>query len=193
MINLSLGRLVYDWAALDPLCQAVEAAWKSGIFVAVAAGNQGRNNTMDTNGYGTITAPGNEPYVMTVGSMNAHLTTSRGDDTVASYSSKGPTLYDHYAKPDILAPGNMVVSTLPAGLTLSNLHPANRVGNTNYFTLSGISMATPVVAAWAAMGYQWNTTITNDNIKADFMMSASKTFPGSSTVVDPTTGQSYTS
>ncbi len=57
VMNLSLGRSVYESASLDPLCQAVEAAWKAGIFVAVAAGNQGRNNTFGTNGYGTITSP----------------------------------------------------------------------------------------------------------------------------------------
>ncbi len=151
VINLSLGRPVYESASLDPLCLAVEAAWKAGIFVAVAAGNDGRNNSAGTNGYGTITSPGNDPYVMTVGSIKAEGTTIRTDDRIASYSSKGPTLFDHYVKPDVVAPGNMVVSTLPAGLTLSNLYPANRLGTSNYFTLSGTSMATPVVAAWAAM------------------------------------------
>jgi len=154
VINLSLGRPVFEPAALDPLCQAVEAAWRAGIFVAVAAGNQGRNNGANTSGYGTITSPDNDPYVMTVGSIKAEGTTVRTDDRIASYSSKGPTLFDHYVKPDVVAPGNMVASTPPAGLTLSNLYPSSRVGNTEYFILSGTSMATPVVAAWAAMGFQ---------------------------------------
>ncbi len=193
VINLSLGRPVYESASLDPLCMAVEAAWKAGIFVAVAAGNDGRDNSVGTNGYGTITSPGNDPYVMTVGSIKAEGTTDRSDDRIASYSSKGPTLFDHYVKPDVVAPGNMVVSTLPAGLTLSNLYPANRLGTSNYFTLSGTSMATPVVAAWAAMGYQCNPSMTNDDIKADFMMAATKNFPASSVAVDPTTGTAYTS
>ncbi len=61
VINLSLGRPVFESYALDPVCQAVEAAWKAGIVVVVAAGNEGRNNTAYTNGYGTITAPGNDP------------------------------------------------------------------------------------------------------------------------------------
>ena len=65
VINLSLGRAVYESYKLDPLCQAVEAAWKSGIVVVVAAGNNGRYQP--TNGYGTVTSPGNDPYVITVG------------------------------------------------------------------------------------------------------------------------------
>lgn len=84
VINLSLGRPVYESYAVDPLCQAVEAAWRAGIVVVVAAGNNGRV------GYGTINAPGNDPYVITVGAMKTMGTPQRSDDLVASYSSKGP-------------------------------------------------------------------------------------------------------
>ena len=69
VINLSLGRGVFESYALDPLCQAVEAAWRAGIVVVAAAGNKGRNNNGGINGYGTIEAPGNDPYVITVGAM----------------------------------------------------------------------------------------------------------------------------
>jgi serine protease AprX len=58
IINLSLGRLVYKSYTLDPLCQAVEAAWKAGIVVVVAADNVGRDNRAGTEGYGIINAPG---------------------------------------------------------------------------------------------------------------------------------------
>src|SRR6266700_7558759 len=112
VINLSLGRPVYESYKLDPLCQAVEAAWKAGIVVVVAAGNEGRNNSANTLGYGTIAAPGNDPYVITVGAMKDMGTATRSDDLIASYSSKGPTAFDHYVKPDILAPGNRIVSTI---------------------------------------------------------------------------------
>jgi serine protease AprX len=67
VINLSLGRPVYESYQLDPVCQAVEAAWRAGMVVVVAAGNEGRYQ--GTNGYGTITSPGNDPYVITVGAM----------------------------------------------------------------------------------------------------------------------------
>jgi serine protease AprX len=90
VMNLSLGRPVYETYALDPLCQAVEAAWKAGIVVIVAAGNDGRTNYATLNGYGTITAPGNDPYVITVGAMNTKGTPDRSDDVMTSYSSKAP-------------------------------------------------------------------------------------------------------
>ena len=77
VINLSLGRPVYESYKLDPLCQAVEQAWKAGIVVVVAAGNDGRDNAYGTNGYGTIEAPGNDPYVITVGAMNTLGTPNR--------------------------------------------------------------------------------------------------------------------
>ena len=118
VINLSLGRQVYESYTLDPLCQAVEAAWNAGIVVLAAAGNQGRNDSAGTEGYGTIAAPGNDPYVITVGVMKTANTPTRIDDTIASYSSKGPTAYDYVVKPDIVAPGNQVVSTLAPNASL---------------------------------------------------------------------------
>ena len=70
VMNLSLGRPITQSYKTDPLNQAVEAAWKAGIVVVVAAGNGGRDNSQNTLGYGTITAPGNDPYVITVGASN---------------------------------------------------------------------------------------------------------------------------
>ena len=89
--------------ATDPLCQAVEQAWNAGIVVVVAAGNEGRNNSAGTNGYGTITSPGNDPLAITVGAMNTLGTPARSDDKIASYSSKGPSQIDHVIKPDLVA------------------------------------------------------------------------------------------
>ena len=112
IINLSLGRQVFESYTLDPLCQEVEKAWQAGIVVVVAAGNNGRDNSMGTSGYGTIAAPGNDPYVITVGAMKDMTTITRTDDLIASYSSKGPTLLDQVVKPDLVAPGNSIVSAL---------------------------------------------------------------------------------
>src|SRR6202008_3671383 len=99
-------------SSLDPLCAMVAAAWKQGIVVVVAAGNLGRN------GYATVTSPGNSPYAITVGAMKTEQTYQRSDDQIASYSSKGPTWIDYEAKPDIVAPGNLVDSLLAPGSTL---------------------------------------------------------------------------
>src|SRR5215471_17383676 len=147
VINLSLGRGISTGYAQDPLCQAVESAWNAGIVVVAAAGNFGRLSVNGSNGYGTVAAPGNDPLVLTVGAMKAMGTYSRIDDQIASYSSKGPTTFDHVVKPDVVAPGNSVVSTNSKGSTLEGEFPANDVAGNgtphDYFTLSGTSMATP--------------------------------------------------
>src|SRR5262249_54944295 len=85
VINLSLGRPVFESYKLDPLCQAVEAAWKKGLVVVVAAGNYGRDNSMGTSGYATITAPGNDPYVITVGAMKTEGSPDRANSLITSY------------------------------------------------------------------------------------------------------------
>src|SRR5207249_4555022 len=109
------------------LCQAVQQAWRAGIVVVAAAGNEGRNNSAGTNGYATIGAPGNSPLAITVGAMNTVGTLVRADDKITSYSSKGPTAIDHVVKPDLVAPGNRVFSLRASGSTLDLLHPENRV------------------------------------------------------------------
>jgi serine protease AprX len=196
VINLSLGRPVFESYKLDPLCQAVEAAWQAGIVVVTAAGNSGRDNSLGTNGYGTIISPGNDPYVITVGAMNTKGTTYRWDDVIASYSSKGPTLIDLIVKPDLVAPGNNIVSVLAPNSTLATQYPQTLVpdnyyetgtvsGNSGtYLRLSGTSMATPVVAGAAAILIQQNPNITPDQVKARLMKTAGKTLPLYSTATD---------
>jgi serine protease AprX len=204
VINLSLGRNIYESYTLDPVCQAVEAAWKSGIVVVVAAGNGGRTNSYGTQGYASIQAPGNDPNVITVGATKTNGTPSRVDDTIASYSSKGPTLLDHVVKPDLVAPGNRIVSLLAPGNALITSSGSLKVqpvstcilgvcvigANGKYMRLSGTSMATPIVAGAAALMLQKDPTLTPDTIKARMMKTAWKGYPGSSTAYD-TQNRSY--
>lgn len=197
VINLSLGRPIYESCTLDPLCEAAEAAWSEGMVVVAAAGNLGRN------GYATVLSPGNSPHAITVGAMKTEGTDSRGDDLIASYSSKGPTYIDGTVKPDIVAPGNLVVSLLAPGSTLANTYPedivgpsyysATAAGPAEYLRLSGTSMATPVVSGAVALMLQKDPTLTPDTVKARLMKTAGKAFPVSSTATDPVTGQSYLS
>src|SRR6266567_453765 len=216
VMNLSLGRQVFESYTLDPLCQAVEAAWKKGIVVVAAAGNYGRDNSMGTGGYATITSPGNDPYVITVGAMKTEGSPLPSNSLIASYSSKGPTLLDHVVKPDIVAPGNRVVSLYAPAVwnsatgqynteALPQEYPQNLVsypyydgsnslGYSNYlYFLSGTSMATPVVSGAAALLVQAQPRITPDQVKARLMKTAYKSFPVSSTTVDPVTLATYIS
>jgi serine protease AprX len=203
VISLSVGRPVYESYTQDPLCQAVEQAWQAGIVVVVAAGNYGRDNLAGTNGYGTITAPGNDPYVITVGATNTEGSATQTGDVPASYSSKGPTLFDTVVKPDLVAPGNGIISLYFPGSTLDQASPANEVplatyqtngsnaSSGSYFSLSGTSMATPMVSAAAALLLQQTPTLTPDQVKARLMKSAFKNMTQFSTAVDATTGITY--
>jgi serine protease AprX len=185
ILNLSLGHPVAESYATDPLCQAVERAWKAGLVVVVAAGNMGRsvaNDPTSAPNYGSIASPGNDPYVITVGAMNTCDTPSRADDVIASYSSRGPSAIDFVLKPDIVAPGNEIESLAAPGSTLAVQYPGNFVnpaeyngkGPLAYFRLSGTSMATPIVAGAAAMLLQFNPQLSPDTIKARLMLSATK-------------------
>ena len=129
VINISLGRPVYESYTRDPLCLAVEKAWKAGIVVVVAAGNQGRNDTKGTQGYATVTSPANDPLAITVGAMKTMDTTAWTDDLVASYSSKGPTLLDHVVKPDIVAPGNRTISIEASRTLVANQSTVGQQGS----------------------------------------------------------------
>jgi len=190
VLNLSVGRPVYESYTLDPLCQAVEAAWNAGIVVVVAAGNSGQDNSLGTQGYATIGAPGNDPYVITVGATNLHGSMSQASQTITTYSSKGPTLVDHIVKPDLAAPGNRVISLIVPNGTLATNYSSHDVypcdssetycnssyGPAQYYRLSGTSMATPVVSGVAALLIQQNPGMTPDQVKARLMKTAWKNY-----------------
>ncbi len=98
--------------------------------------------------------------------MKTMGTPSRGDDLIASYSSKGPTLFDHIAKPDVAAPGNEVVSLYGKSATqLGHSYPGNIVLS-KYFELSGTSMAAAVVSGMVADMLEADPTLTPDQVKA---------------------------
>lgn len=178
VINMSLGRPVFESYTLDPVDQAVEAAWQAGIVVVVAAGNTGRY--APTNGFATIGVPANDPAVITVGATMTQNTATRVDDKIASYSSKGPTAIDHLVKPDLVAPGNRLVSLRAAGTTMDTNDPEYEVAPTSgtamYYQLSGTSMATPVVSGAVALMLQQNPALTPDQVKARLMKTAWKGF-----------------
>src|SRR2546422_5168000 len=153
VINLSIGAPVLQPYRDDPLCEAVERAVKAGITVVVAAGDLGRT-VEGKSVYGGITTPGNSPYALTVGAIDTHGTPERSDDTLAPYSSKGPTRYDLVLKPDVSAPGSHIVSAEAADSYLSKTYPERHIGGVGanaYMQLSGTSMAAGVVSGAVAL------------------------------------------
>src|ERR1051325_9030465 len=93
IVNLSLGHPIYSDAAHDPLVQAVQQASAAGLIVITAAGNHGRNDITGDPGYAGVTSPCNAPSTICVGAVNTNNTTTRADDAVAPYSSRGPSWY----------------------------------------------------------------------------------------------------
>jgi len=155
IINLSLGHPILEAAATDPLVQAVEAAVRAGIVVVVSAGNYGTNPETGRTGYTGISSPGNAPSAITVGAAKTQGTASRSDDRIADYSSRGPSWYDGYEKPDLVAPGQRVISNMSdGGLWSKNpgwrfTAPAGTSGR--WMRLSGTSMSAGMVSGVAAL------------------------------------------
>src|SRR3989442_4391852 len=102
VMNLSLGHMVGESAATDPLGAAGERAGRAGIVGGASAGNRGQWAT-EVPILGGITSPGSSPHAITVGPLKTRVTVVRSDDTVTTYSSRGPTRYDLAVKPDVAA------------------------------------------------------------------------------------------
>jgi serine protease AprX len=157
VVNLSLGVAPSGSTALNPLDQAAEAAWNSGIVVVASAGNSGPFN-------GTITAPGDDPLVVTVGALDDHGTAATADDTATSFSSVGPTSPDGLFKPDLVASGRSVVSLRAPGSTIDTENPTGRVGTAN-FVGSGTSFSTAITSGAATLILQGNLAASPDEVK----------------------------
>ena len=165
VLNLSLGHPIYEPAASDPLVQAVEHATREGIVVVVSAGNFGLNRKTGVAGYGGIASPGNAPSALTAGAVRTFNTVTRVDDRVAPYSSRGPSWYDGFAKPDFVAPGDNLLSIAAAGSAL-RLAQEQRGNTGNYMRLSGTSMAAGVASGVVALVLQANRDLTPNAVKA---------------------------
>jgi serine protease AprX len=170
--NLSLSSTDPQSYKTDPLDAAVEQAWNSGITVVTAAGNRGLGG--DSVSY----APGNDPYAITVGGVDDHGTKTVDDDTTAPWSSQGTT-QDGFAKPDLMAPGAHIVSTIPPGSVYTQLCPSC-VTDGSYFRVGGTSMAAAVVSGEAADVIQAYPSWNPNQVKAQIIKR-------SRDVTDPTT------
>jgi serine protease AprX len=119
VVNLSLSADDPGISGIDPLSRAVETLWARGLVVLVAAGNDGPSD-------GTVSIPGTDPAVITVGALDNAGTRTRGDDVVASFSARGNPANPN-VKPDLVAPGVSTVGLRAPGSIVDTEHPTARV------------------------------------------------------------------
>ena len=143
---------------INPLDQAVQAVWGSGIAVVVSAGNAGPFN-------GTILSPGDDPLVITVGALDDMAASSITGDEMCDFSSAGPTSADGFVKPDLVTSGRSVVSLAAPGSTIYDEFPSARVGSAN-FVGSGTSFSSAIASGAAALVLADNPGLTPNQLKA---------------------------
>jgi subtilisin family serine protease len=164
--NFSLIGANQTSIAVDPLDRAVERLWLDGIVVVAAAGNHGTGTGPVSMSY----APANDPFVITVGAVDQHQTSSPGDDTIPSWSAYGSTM-DGFWKPELSAPGRYMIAPTPMTGTIARTFP-DRIVAPGYVWMSGTSFAAPAVAAAAALILSRNLSWTPDQVKGALMVTA---------------------
>ncbi len=148
----------------DPMNQAVLRAWEAGILVVAAAGNDGPD-------WGSVGSPGNNPFVLTVGAITDSWTpVDRTDDYIPDFSSRGPTALGHL-KPDVVAPGGHMTGLVPPDATLARESP-NYILRTGEFVSTGSSQSAAVVSGIAALLFQADNSLSNDEAKCLIKTSA---------------------
>jgi serine protease AprX len=160
VLNLSLGTDSLQPYQLDPLAHAAEVAWRHGIVVVAAAGNQGAAAT-------SVSDPATDPYVLSVGASDSNGTIDPSDDVVTDFSSVG----DASRHADLVAPGAYIVSLLDPNSYLADTYPDAQIG-TRYFRGSGTSQATALTSGAVADLLSSNPDLTPDQVKAMLTKSA---------------------
>jgi serine protease AprX len=171
VVNLSLGAATPQSYKQSPIDAAVERLWQAGVTVVASSGNRGPDKGT------TWYAPGNDPFVITVGCLDDNQTTKADDDSTCTFSSRGAT-QDGVAKPELVAPGRRIVAPL-ANLTadLATQYPDRVTADQAHIRLSGTSMSTPMVTGAAALLLQKYPYLKPNQLKW-LLTSSSHTYKG---------------
>lgn len=161
VLNLSLGTDSEEPWQSDPLNYAVQRAWRAGIVVTVSASNRGPDLR-------TISKPGDDPWVLTVAAVDDRQTPAISDDRLPQFSGRGPTAAG-LTKPDLVAPGAMLVSTRAYSAIDEEFPPAM---SGPYRQGSGTSMSTAVVSGAVAQLLSRKPSLPPDRVKFLLMRTA---------------------
>lgn len=140
VVSLSLSTGSPLPPAIDPLMRGLDRLWLNGLTVVVAAGNDGPKNN-------TVTSPGSDPLLVTVGSVDEHGTPVRTDDSISDFSSRSSSY--GVSKPEVSAPGQSLVSLRAPG-SIADVENPQAVVDDAYFRGTGTSMSTAVAAGAVA-------------------------------------------
>ena len=160
VLNLSFGTDSTQWYRIDPLCFAVENAWRAGIAVVVAGGNDGTDKE-------SLANPAQDPYVLAVGAADPRGTKTVVDDVVPAFSSRGSAT----RSVDLVAPGVSVHGLRVPGSAIDHKYPTARAGS-RFLKGSGTSQAAAVVSGAAAVLLQRYPNLTPDQVKAHLTATA---------------------
>jgi serine protease AprX len=162
VLNLSMATDSVQTYRTDPFNYAVERAWDAGIVVVVSASNRGPATT-------TISKPGDDPLVITVGAIDDRGTAGIGDDEVPDFTSRGPTPADGLAKPDVVAPGAHMVSLRSPDSTIDQ-----SVGDIDgaYQRGSGTSFSAAATSGVVALMLARTSGLTPNQVKYALLASA---------------------
>jgi serine protease AprX len=157
VLNVSLSTGSPLPPGFDPLTVALGRLWDSGVTVVVAAGNEGPK-------WGSVTSPGNDPRLITVGALDENGTAAPEDDSVAAFSSRGSNFSK--AKPDLVAPGVSLVSTAAPGSAAVLENQDSVLADGLHMRGSGTSMSAAVVTGAVAAVLQQNRDLTPNGVKS---------------------------